>query len=234
MSLKYWLSKSRLTQSPDNRIAVTQSLGTRTVEDVIDRMIHQGSTITKAEALATIEEFNQSVLEMIQQGYTVKTPLFSITLSITGVFTNDTDTFDARRHEVKARFRAGTLLRDMVKTILVKKIQAVKRKPVVSCFYDSSSKTLNKLLTPAGPATITGKLLKINMADENQGIFFINTASGKTTRMSTTLLRNMPGELIFCVPPDLVPGPYQVEVRAVIPQIKTSSSGILSHTLLVP
>lgn len=233
MALKYWLSENPLTRNRNERVAVTQSLGAYTIEDVIDRMIRAGSSITKAEALATIEEFNQAVLEVLERGYTVNTPLFSIAPSITGVFKNDDDRFDVRRHKVKARFRAGSLLRDMAKNIKVKKVDTTARKPLISSFYDSYSRTANRLLTPGGAATICGKLLKVNEKEEQQGIFFIHNNSGKATRVTEKLLRNKHGELIFLIPHELVAGAYTVEVRAVIRDVKAIRAGSLRYMLQV-
>ncbi|HEX6981903.1 MAG TPA: DNA-binding domain-containing protein [Balneolaceae bacterium] len=53
--------------------AVVKDLRSFTQEDIIENMIRRGSTVTKADALACIEEYHASIEELMTRG-TIKTP----------------------------------------------------------------------------------------------------------------------------------------------------------------
>lgn len=57
-----------------------------TLEDVFELMTREGSTITKAEALASFEEISRGILKLVSQGKSVSTPLVNISSVVSGVF----------------------------------------------------------------------------------------------------------------------------------------------------
>ncbi len=66
---------------------------------------------------------------------------------------------------------------------------------------------------PAGPRKRgQGSRLKFDAAAADEGIYFVATAGGETK--VTLVTYNKPGRLDFLVPATLVPGTYNLEVRA--------------------
>jgi RNase P/RNase MRP subunit POP5 len=121
----------------------------------------------------------------------------------------------------------------MESKIPVEKIRTERPQPVLVHFYDNISESQDEVITPGGGARITGSLLKFDEADVQQGIFFVNVASGEAVRVATKLLRNKPGELIF-VAPALVTGTYRAEVRAILHKsTKIARIGALPYELTV-
>lgn len=232
MSLEFYLAKNHMTATEDDFMAVSRSPQNYTIEDVFDRMTRQGSSITKAEALAVFEEILQNIISMIKEGNTVSTPLVNIGSHVSGVFNGDDDSFDTERHSVRIGVSPGNRLRPVAPLIPVKKVAASERKPSPMHFYDISTKTQDERATQMGTARITGSLLKFDETDEEQGIWFIKTDGGADAKVGETVARNKPGELIFDVP-ETEPGEYKVEVRARLNGNTTIRTGTLNALITV-
>jgi len=110
MALRYGLIPNHLTDDPNDCMAVTTNNDTINVEQIVKQMIGKGSTVTKAEALSVIEEFEYSIVDAIQKGNNVSTNLFKVAPSISGVFVNSEDGFDSSRHAVKLNLNPGKRL----------------------------------------------------------------------------------------------------------------------------
>ncbi len=232
MALEYYLVQNVITPDPNDYMAITVGAGTATVEDLLDDVTREGSTVTRAEGLAFIEEFTQAAVRRLKRGETINTPLFNMGGSIVGVFNGDEDSFTDERHQVKIRMSPGTRIKEAEKEIKTKKVTPKERLPLLLHFYDNSSESQDEVATPGGGARITGNLLKFDEADATQGIFFINTATSAATRVSGKLLRNKPGELIFMIPA-LAAGSYRVEVRVKFLNAEALRQGTLSDALTV-
>lgn len=60
MTISYVLHENHLTSDPNDYLARVYVTGTVDVEGVIDRMIERGSTTTKADILAALEDYHAS------------------------------------------------------------------------------------------------------------------------------------------------------------------------------
>lgn len=232
MSLQFYLTPNHMTPTPDDYMAVTRSPQSYSIEDVYNQMTREGSTVTRAEALAAFEEITQVIINLVKQGHSVNTPLVNIASTISGVFNGDEDVFDPARHRVKLSVNPGNRLRKVAGEITTEKIPVAERKPTPVHFYDNASETQDEVITPSGGARITGSLLKMDEDDSGQGVFFIRTDDGTETRVESSMIRNKPGELIF-VTPELPAGEYRLEVRSQIPGTTQVRSGSLSFILTV-
>jgi hypothetical protein len=232
MPLNYYLIDNPITPDPDDHMAVPLSRDTYTIDDLIAGMTSRGSTVTKAEAFAVIEEFNQAVLQALAEGSSVNTPLFNIAPHITGVFDSADDNFDPARHQVKLRINPGVRMRETEPTIKPQKVKAEKPRPLLLHFYDNNSESQDQVITSGGGARITGSMLKIDEADPAQGIYFKRSDNGLSIRATGKLLRNKPGELILQLP-TLAPGAYRIEIKTVQKGSKEVRSGMLNTELTV-
>jgi hypothetical protein len=232
MPLKYSLIDNPMTADPDDRMAMTSVNQSFELGDVIDEMISRGSTVTRAEALSVFDELCLAIERLVENGNSVVTPLFNIAPSLVGVFTNDDDSFDRSRHQVKLRIRPGLRLRQMEQNIAVEKVPPTRLQPVLVHFFDNTSESQDEVITPGGGGRIVGSLLKFDEADTQQGLFFVNVGNGSAIRVSGKFLKNKPGELIFIIP-NLPPALYRVEVRAIKPGTKGLRTGVLPFELTV-
>jgi len=230
MSLRYGLIPNHLTDDPDDFMGIVTDSETVTEVDLVNRMIGKGSTVTKAEALSVIEEYEYAVAEAVKNGNNVNTRLFKLTPSVSGVFTNQSDGFDSSRHAVKLNLNAGSRLNDAVVDIELRKIEINQAQPVLQQFVDLKTKVMNETFTPGQIASIRGLLLKFDEEDNAQGIFFI-AADGSETRV-VNMVKNKPSELLFFVPETITNGTFQVEVRTVLHKLKTIRTGRLVSDLV--
>jgi hypothetical protein len=233
MPLRYSLTENPLTANLGEQSAVVYINQVHTLEDLIDLIVSRGSTVTRAEVLSVFEELCLAVEQSIKEGNAVNTPLFMVVPSIKGRFADDSDKFDTERHEIKLRMKPGLRLRRVPKVMNVEKIPGGKRMPIASNFYDNTSQTRNSMITPGGAGRINGTKLKFNENATEQGIFFVHQNTGSTTRVNSTLIRNMPRELIFLIPAGMPPGNYKVEIRTVFQDAKVLRTGILPYSLTI-
>ena len=228
MAIKYALYPNHLTEDPHDHMALVQDQRTRTLDDIVERMVKRGSTVTKADILSVLEDFQQTIVELVVDGDSINTDLFRITASISGVFANAKDSFDSSRHQINLNVYAGWLIQQIISRLTVEQVEAVTPRPSLKILRDITTGSINESLTPGGPAELDGDRLKFDPEDPGQGIFLIS--NGTETR-AETIIRNMPGNLIFMVPDDIVAGEYQIEVRAAARDSDNIRKGSLDATL---
>ena len=230
MALRYGLTPNHLTDDPNDCMAITTDNDTINIEQIVERAIGKGSTVTKAEALSTIEEYEYAIVEAIKEGNNVITELFKIYPSISGVFINEEDGFDPARHSVKLNLNAGDRLTNIVPDIELKKVKITSPQPVIQRFTDLKNNVVNESFSPGQIISIKGSYLKFDEEDAQQGIFFI-AADNSETKV-TNVVKNKPSELMFFVPDSLTTGTFQVEVRAILHKGKTLKKGRLLNDLV--
>jgi len=202
-----------LTSDPHDYLARVVSSSTAEMEDVIDRMIEQGSTVVKADILSVLEDYHTAIENMVLEGVHVLTPGANYGASIKGIFNGQDDTFDPSRHQVRASVSPGSRFRKaMDERAQPSKQEAVLPRPSLLEFTDLNSEERNSVLTPGGMGKMVGHRLKFDAEDPAQGIFFL-AAEGGETRVAV-VGRNKPAELMFMIPADLAAGDYTLEVRA--------------------
>lgn len=211
MSIQYSLVPNHLTSDPDDFRALVEGQVSRTSGDIIETMVQRGSTITKPDILSVIESYQAVIADFLSDGDSINTPLFQTSASISGVFASQYADFNPSVHEVNINLNLGSRIAELAEELTVKRVSASVVRPAVRYFKDFSSGAVNQTLTPGNPAEIRGGNLKVDPADTSQGIFFI-AADGTETKV-TTIMRNMPSNLIFMVPGGLAAGEYEVEVR---------------------
>ncbi|WP_321281010.1 DNA-binding domain-containing protein [Marinifilum fragile] len=230
MTLRYGLGLNHLTEAPNDYTAVVTDSTNINVTKIMERMIGKGSTVTKAEGLSVIEEFEYAVVEEVKNGNIVSTDLFRISPSISGVFEDENDSFDPSRHSINLNISPGPRLQEIISKIELKKVALSSAEPVIEKFVDLKTKVENESFTPGQIASIKGSLLKFNEEDNNQGVFFI-AVDGTETRV-TEFVKNKPSELMFFVPDGLTIGNFQLEVRNTPHKLKTIKKGRLSVELV--
>ncbi len=214
MSIKYVLHENHLTPDPDDFRASVQATDTADQNDVVDRIIQQGSTVTRADIASVLEDRATAIENMVLEGRKVSTPLANFGASIKGVFNNPEDSFDPSRHQLVAIVGPGKRYRKALKDRgQTDKQESVQPTPNILSYFDINSDERNSVLTSGGMGRITGHRLKFDLADPEQGIFF--TPSGGAPARVTRVGKNSPGELMFLVPDGLTAGDYELTVRVI-------------------
>ncbi|MDE0471513.1 MAG: DUF4469 domain-containing protein [Ekhidna sp.] len=209
MSLKYSLTENLLTAQPDDYNARPQDVKSHDLESIISQMLEKGSTVTRADILAVLNNFFEVAGSITADGEMINTDLFKTNLSITGVFDGAGDTFDKGRHTIKVNTNAGKVLKDALDKIQVEKTTAPEAIPYILEVKDSVSGSVNDQITSGGVLEITGSLLKIEGSDSNNGVYLV--AADATKNKIVTLVDNKPARL-FVILPTLAAGEYTLQV----------------------
>lgn len=212
MPIRYSLRKNPLTPDPNDYMATITSTRSVEMNDVIDYIIDRGSTVTKADILSVMEDFQEALAVFIRQGASVVLPFSHYTASMKGKFDGPDDIFDSTRHSVAINIKPGKLIREVLKKgLTVEKQEAFTPSPNLSEFTDFNSGEKNSTVTPGGMAQILGYRMKFNPGIEENGIYFVKE-DGTATKV-TIIGQNKPSELMFLIPQELTSGVYTLEVR---------------------
>ena len=210
--LTYFLVENALTFGSSSRVARVKSLGTKTLSDVINLMIAEGTGLTRPQAFAYFEKLLQSIEFFIGQGFRVTTPLVRLKPSIGGVFTSPEDLLDPARHKVRIRTSSGSRMLELPGKIRIEKGEMDKPRPILRSFIDGVNKQLNETAVSDGYGTITGKRLKFDPNDSRLGAFFVPVDDPLNEIPMLGYLEIMPGKLHFRIPV-LAAGVYKVIVN---------------------
>lgn len=112
MSIRYYLRENKLTQEDNDYMAYVLSSRQADLDDVIGKMIERGSTVTKADILSVMSDFQGTLQGLLQDGANVITPFANFSASIRGVFNGAADSFDPSRHQISVNINAGVELRN--------------------------------------------------------------------------------------------------------------------------
>lgn len=210
MSLQYSLSDNPLTPDPNDHTARVQNVTSYDLETIKALMLDKGTTLTRTDIDAGITNLCEVLADCIAKGGSINIPLFKTGFSITGVFTDGTDTFDSARHSVNLNLTPGPLLLEALKEITLTKVAPTDSLPQVVRVQDGTTKSINDQITPAGAIIINGNLLKIEGDHPSNGVYFIAQEDGTATPVDI-MVENNPGKLIVMVPA-LPPGSYILQI----------------------
>ena len=231
MSINYALFENHLTSDPDDYAAQVKITGSADLEALAERMIDQGSTVTKPDILAVLEDTIKATESCLLDGYRVQLGgLCELFPRIKGVFNGITDTFDASRHRVDVGANPGARVRKTVRVgATVTKIETIKPAPALLEYVDLGSGETNGTITSGNIGTINGHRLKFNPEQDDEGIYFVNIDSGAEVKL-TAIQKNKPGQLVFLTPtvPD---GQYYLEVRTRFSESAELRTGRLDEVL---
>ncbi len=212
--IKYELHENHLPHVGNQHTARVRPIGQATLDDIVDLIVGRGSTVARSDILSVLDDFAVTVENLLVLGMSVVTPVVSFRLSISGLFADGQDGYDASRHRIEVNARATRELCEHIRqrAQLIKQ-DAMPVMPLLASYTDTLSGEKNVRVTPGGPARLVGRLLSYDAADPQQGIFFIDSA-GVETRVET-VIRHEPSE-VDLLAPALAAGEYRLEVRAVI------------------
>ena len=231
MTIDYALYKNKLTEDTDlyaARALITSSAG---LEAIADRIVEQGSTVTRTDCIAVLEGAVTAVQSLLLDGARVNFGgLFDLYPKIKGKFSSITDHYDPSRHQVDIGATPGSRVRKYVReNATVGKLETVLPQPLVLEFYDLGSDTTNTTITPGNIGTLKGARLSFDPNNAEEGIFIMDTASTATIQLNITQ-KNKPSELVFMVPAFAFESVY-IEVRKHFTTDGDLRIGRLNYTL---
>ena len=214
MPIKYALFENNLTADPNDYAAIVQIAGSWDLDTIADKIVGRGSTVGKADVLAVLTDAVSVCAEGVDESNRINFGgLVQLFPRVKGVFNGVTDTFDPARHFVDVGANPGNEIRQTVRAgATVEKVEALKPSPSPIQYRDVNSDTTNDQVTVGGIGELAGSRLKYDDTQADEGVYFVATAGGETK--VTIVQKNKPAELVFSIPATLVPGTYNIEVRA--------------------
>lgn len=216
MAINYALFENHLTSDPDDYAASIQTNGTADLDAIAQRMIDQGSTTTKADILAVLEDTIKACESYLLDGFRVDFGgMCRLSPSVSGVFNGITDTFDPSRHRVDVNASVGKRIRKTVReNATVAKVETVLPAPSPLEYVDLASGETNGAITAGTIGTVSGHRLKFNASAPDEGIYLVDVSGAITTQI-TLIQKNKPAQLVFLVPTAPPAGTLcHLEVRA--------------------
>ena len=231
--IDYSLHENYLTESTDDFVAQTHVKKVYDKEQFIDLMLQRGTLMTKTDALAVLNNIEETTAFIVGNGDGVNLPLFNVGFSLSGVFDGATDSFDPKRHRLHANISKGVVLREAEKQVKLSKINASSTQPQILEVSDSVTGKVDEVLTSGGAVEINGVNIKIAGDNAACGLFFVDE-NGTETK-AVTIIQNKPATLISLIP-TLAAGSYQVKITTQYSGsvlLKTPKTTIYGKTLLV-
>ncbi len=207
--LKYCLRENLLTAKPDDYMAQVTDSQVFTLEDVIDRMVKRGTTVTRTDLVAIMQLYTEECSFIVEEGGTLNTPLINTSMSIAGVFDGADDSFDKKRHTVNLNINAGTALKTALGKVKTVKTETASTDPYITAVTDKLTGSADSIKI-GSVMEIIGSRLKFDPADEEQGVFAV---SGTNAVRCASVVENKPARLIVMLDAAVPAGDFTLEVR---------------------
>lgn len=231
MKIRYYLLPNPVTSDPNDRRAQVFEYEIITEAELFQYMTREGSSITPSEAKANYEEIIGAFDYFLQRGCGFNTSFINIRPVMPGVYRDDNDRFDRKRHKIKFRASLGKRYNHVSDDIQVEKIAPPSNLPLPATFEDVTSETVNEVLTPGGTAILNGMRLKFSQSDTLLGIFLIDSA--KNEYRIEKILSHTGTKIVFQLPASLASDEYSLEVRVLLKGNKNLKTGKLTEKLIV-
>ena len=218
--MNFFLTDNFITPDPNDQTAIPTNIQSYSDEQIIDRILTRGTTLTRPDLLAAIRAYQEEHGHIVDEGNGFNTGLINAGPAITGKFNGVNDNFDHSRHSLHYNVNFSRTLRDRIAGVKMHKVQAPATGPIITGIRDSVSGLSDGTLTPGGVLDIYGANLNVFPDLPDDGVYFL--ASGGAEYKAVTLVENKPARLILMIPP-LSSGTYTLEVRTHF--IRTATPG---------
>ncbi|WP_024470148.1 DNA-binding domain-containing protein [Treponema pedis] len=207
--LKYCLRENLLTAKPDDYMAQVTDSQVYTLDDIIERMVKRGTTVTRTDLAALMQLYTQECTYIIEEGGTLNTPIVNTSFSISGTFNGADDSFDGTRHAVHLNIAAGLALKEALGKVKVTKTETAGTDPYITAVNDKLNGIADTVKI-GSVMEILGSRLKFDPEDTEQGVFAV---SGTTAVRCASVIENKPARLIVLLDPSVPQGDFTLEVR---------------------
>ena len=155
MSINYALYENKLTEATDLYAAKVLISGSADLNTVADRIVEQGSTVTRTDVIVVLEGAIMAVENLILEGERVNFGgLCDLYPRIKGKFNGITDHYDPSRHQIDVGAAPGNRVRKTIRdTAAVTKQETVLPAPLILEYVDLGSGETNDHITPGSIGT---------------------------------------------------------------------------------
>lgn len=229
---EFGLFKNYLTPDPEDYSAKVQNLKVADEEVILKEMVVPGG-VTETQAAAVFTARRVAIKKLLAGGMGVQTDYCDIKPGVRGVFINDDDVFDRKRHTVVFNATEREGLQEIAKDMKPIKVKVSERTPSPERYVDTATQRRDEVITNGKVGEIKGSNLKCDETDTDQGVFII-MRDGSELRCAD-FIHNAPSRLLFYIPDTLtVSDEIVLEVRNKLNNtIQELRSGRFSKTLSV-
>jgi hypothetical protein len=208
--MNYFLIDNNLTSDSDDQIAIPTNVRSFTDDQIIERIMQRGTTLTRPDLLAGINAYREEHGYIVEEGNGFNTGLITAGPGILGKFNSVTDSFDRLRHKTHYSVNFSRTIQEKATKIKMTKVQTPNTGPVIAAIRDSVSGLTDGTLSTGSVLDIAGSRLKLFPDLPDDGVYFID--AGGNEYKASTLVENKPSRLIVMLPA-LPSGSYTLEVR---------------------
>jgi hypothetical protein len=208
--MDYFLTDNHLTSDPDDQMAIPTNIRSYSDDQIIDRIMLRGTTLTRPDLLAAIRAYQEEHGYIVEEGNGFNTGLITAGPDIVGKFNGVTDSFDHSRHKIRYSVNFSRTIQEKVAKVKMNKVQAPNTGPIITGIRDGVSGLTDGTLTAGGVLDISGSRLKVFPDLPDDGVYFVVSGGGEYK--ASTLVENKPARLIVMLPP-MPSGAYTLEVR---------------------
>lgn len=192
------------------------SQGTCTDEDLACDIIAASlsSGLTKEKLLEIAALFRSAKIARLLTGCTVDDGITKCSLSLSGKFASQNESYSPERHTVSLSCNASSKLKPVIKEVTPVIRQGNSIFPVITEVLDLESKG-SETLTRGGFLEIKGMNLVVAGGNDDVGLYFVETTDeAKTVKLGVDKIgRNCPSSLCCVVPAELSEGTYKIMLR---------------------
>lgn len=155
-------------------------------EDIIQRMLGRGTTLTDVELVSVLRLFRNEIVKCLAEGAGVNIDdFFIIQPSVSGFFKSLDDSFDPKRHSINARINISRKFRKhLSEQARYEKISRPDKNPVINRVHDQVSDSYNKQMTIGYVVRLLGQKLAFNRDAEDEGVFLLSSDCKKSMKIN--------------------------------------------------
>ncbi|MCB1157009.1 MAG: DUF4469 domain-containing protein [Leptospiraceae bacterium] len=194
-----------------SRALTLKSHGT---EEIVNRMLEGGSTVTKSDIFAVLNDMKRAIQNTIANGERVNIEGFcQFYPLVQGTFEDRYDTFDPSRHKLDVGVKVSSEFKEPIMKAKVEKFRLPKNAPEIFDFNDFKTGESNSRIFPLVIGSLKGRILKLDPETEDEGLFLQNMSDLSYHKVEM-ISKNNPSELMFLCPAEIAEGvPYRFELR---------------------
>lgn len=207
--LQGWLAPNTLTEDPNDRFLVLNSVGTVDNEQLYKDMREEDTGLRIETLVHVVTLYERIVARALMNGNNVNTGLFYAVPRFTGPIVDGQ--WNPAKNDIYVSFTQNRVLREEIRNtkveILGEKADAI----YISGVQDCSNNMKDGHITPGRNFRIAGSRIRIEGTDKNVGIIFRNLANDEVTKVASDMFgTNNPSELVFIIPAALADGEYEM------------------------
>ena len=174
--------------------------GTLYNKQIAARIVKAGTEYKQESIEYILDRADKAKVEAIAEGKSVIDGVGQYLVTARGSFIGENAQFDPVKHSLGVSYTPGQLLRSQLKKTKVVCNGTAQTGPVINSITDSTTGSVNEIITSAGPVVISCSNAKVIGDDPSVGVFLTKGEEGAAPMKCPVIIRNAPSELTVMLP----------------------------------